>query len=88
VGAEAEAGGLRTRETIMKTKKRMLVTRVEDIPTSSPSEDKERDWWGTHDLSDEVMDKLQEGVAEANEWLRRFRREYHRNHSGPPKSAS
>jgi len=65
----------------MKAKKRTLVKRVEDIPTSFPSEDDEREWWGTHDLSDEVIDQLQEGVPEAQEELRRFQAEYRRKHA-------
>ncbi len=30
-----------------------LVTRLEDIPDSFESEDEEREWWGSHELSDD-----------------------------------
>jgi hypothetical protein len=62
-------------------KKLVLVTKVDDIPDSFGSEDDERDWWATHELSDDVVDQLQEGVAEANQELKRFQEEFRRNHA-------
>ncbi len=62
-------------------KKRLLVTRLEEIPDSFASEDDERDWWATHELSDEVVDQLQKGVPEANEELKQFQAKYRRTHA-------
>jgi hypothetical protein len=67
---------------------RTLITRVEDIPESFPSEDDEREWWATHDLSDDVIDQLQDGVEEAARDLKRFQQEYFRAHPGNKRSAS
>jgi len=58
-----------------------MVTDVSQIPESFDSEDEERDWWATHEFSDEAIAQMQEGVAEANEWLKRFQTEYRRKHA-------
>jgi len=65
---------------VAKKRSVVSVTDVSQIPDSVPSEDDEREWWGTHDLSEDVIAQMQEGLAEANEWLARFRREYRRTH--------
>jgi hypothetical protein len=67
---------------------RTLITRVEDIPERFPSEDDEREWWATHDLSDDVIDQLQDGVEEAAMDLKRFQEEYFRAHPEKKRSAS
>ncbi len=63
-----------------KQVKRELITDVSQIPGSFESEDEERDWWATHDFSDEAIAQMQDGVEEANDWLRRFQVQYRRKH--------
>ena len=57
----------------MKIVKRVIIRKLEDIPSGFASEDEEREWWATHDFSDSLRKKLQAKTGEANVWLAEFK---------------
>jgi hypothetical protein len=55
--------------------KRRTIHSVDEIPASFASEDQEREWWATHDLSEELYDKLQAPERGLKRFLaRKFKR--------------
>ncbi len=55
--------------------RRRIIRSVDEIPKSFSSEDEEREWWATHDLSEELYDKLQAPERGLKRFLaRKFRR--------------
>lgn len=48
---------------IARRSKMAIVRRLEDIPAFA-SEDEEREWWATHDLSDELYAELRSNAAD------------------------
>jgi len=57
----------------MKIVKRLIIRKLEEIPSRFASEDEEREWWATHDVSDSLRKKLQAKTGEANIWLSEFK---------------
>lgn len=53
------------RRTVKKIK---IIHSFDEIPEFS-SEDEERDWWATHDLSEQLYDQLEDARAELDEIL-------------------
>jgi hypothetical protein len=49
-------------------KKVSIIHSFDEIPKFS-SEDEEREWWATHDLSEQLYDQLEESQAELEEIL-------------------
>lgn len=43
--------------------KRTIVSSLDEIPTHFSSEDEEREWWATHEFSDELYDELQQHAS-------------------------
>lgn len=52
-----------------KRPKTTTVRSMDEIPAFA-SEDAEREWWATHDLSEELYDKLKDASDEKKPWLR------------------
>ena len=49
--------------TKTKAKKKIVIRSIEEIP-SFESEDMEREWWATHDMSEELYNKLERAAPE------------------------
>jgi hypothetical protein len=43
---------------------RIVIHREDEIPDHFDSEDAEREWWATHELSDELWDSLEDKTGE------------------------
>jgi len=51
-----------------KVKKLTIIHSFDEIPEFS-TEDEERDWWATHDLSEQLYDQLEDSRTELEEIL-------------------
>jgi hypothetical protein len=45
-------------------KKTKLIHSLDEIPTDFASEDEERDWWANHELSEELLNSMEETTEE------------------------
>jgi len=54
---------------ITRKPRRKTIRSVEEIPTRFASEDEEREWWATHDLSEELYDQLEATPSNAEDLL-------------------
>jgi hypothetical protein len=54
----------------MRTGKQKIVIihSLEEIPDSFSSEDEEREWWATHELSDALYEQLPDYTEEHRQW--------------------
>jgi hypothetical protein len=55
--------------------RRQTVHSLDEVPKSFSSENEEREWWATHDLSEELYDKLQAPARDLKRFLgRKFKK--------------
>jgi hypothetical protein len=50
-----------------RREKRIVIKSLDEIPAHFESEDAEREWWASHDLSLEVWESLEDTTAELDE---------------------
>jgi hypothetical protein len=51
-----------------KTRKQLIIIRsLDEIPQHFESEDAEREFWATHEFSDELYDQMEDATAELDE---------------------
>jgi hypothetical protein len=60
----------------------IMIHSLDEIPDSFASEDEEREWWATHEFSDEMYERLPDYTQEHRHWQRSTPREP-RHSTGP-----